>query len=228
MIKALSGTVAAYWSAMMRGPPPPLNTSSKWEGEARPALVVAKDLQKLILKLKGEFITEDGTGVDYGAMRSSDLFKQYCDATRELQCVDILEMVQAEDEVKCFFINIYNALTIHGLTQGSNLPTSPLMFMGGRFWTSTKYQVGEFVLSLDDIEHGILRGNSVHPSTKVKCFSEDDARCKLVVKEVDPRIHFALVCGAKSCPPIRVFTANNLEFGLSVRMPHRIYLLNLC
>ena len=45
--------------------------------------------------------------------------------------------------------------------------------------------------------------------------SQGDARNALVVKEVDPRIHFALVCGAKSCPPIRVFSAANLEFGLA-------------
>ena len=31
---------------------------------------------------------------------------------------------------------------------------------------------------------------------------------------VDPRIHFALVCGAKSCPPIRVYTPQRLEYGL--------------
>lgn len=32
---------------------------------------------------------------------------------------------------------------------------------------------------------------------------------------MDPRIHFALVCGAKSCPPIRLYSAANLEEGLA-------------
>jgi len=36
-----------------------------------------------------------------------------------------------------------------------------------------------------------------------------------VVQPLDPRIHFALVCGAKSCPPIRVYTADALEEGLA-------------
>ena len=35
-----------------------------------------------------------------------------------------------------------------------------------------------------------------------------------VVKPTDPRIHFALVCGAKSCPPIKVYTPDSLEDGL--------------
>lgn len=32
---------------------------------------------------------------------------------------------------------------------------------------------------------------------------------------MDPRIHFALVCGAKSCPPIKMYTADTLEEGLA-------------
>ena len=35
-----------------------------------------------------------------------------------------------------------------------------------------------------------------------------------VVTPLDPRIHFALVCGAKSCPSIKVYTAEALEEGL--------------
>ena len=34
------------------------------------------------------------------------------------------------------------------------------------------------------------------------------------VDPMDPRIHFALVCGAKSCPPIKLYTPDNLEEGL--------------
>lgn len=32
---------------------------------------------------------------------------------------------------------------------------------------------------------------------------------------MDPRIHFALVCGARSCPPIKLYAADNLEEGLA-------------
>lgn len=33
---------------------------------------------------------------------------------------------------------------------------------------------------------------------------------------MDPRIHFALVCGAKSCPPIKLYSGSNLEEGLNL------------
>jgi hypothetical protein len=40
-------------------------------------------------------------------------------------------------------------------------------------------------------------------------------RAAQVVQPLDPRIHFALVCGARSCPPIRVYTEDALEEGLA-------------
>ena len=36
-----------------------------------------------------------------------------------------------------------------------------------------------------------------------------------VINPMDPRIHFALVCGAKSCPPIKLYTPALLEEGLA-------------
>lgn len=46
-------------------------------------------------------------------------------------------------------------------------------------------------------------GNRPHPSDAKPLFAEDDPRLQFTVSEVDPRIHFALVCGAKVV--IRVF-----------------------
>lgn len=36
----------------------------------------------------------------------------------------------------------------------------------------------------------------------------------LTSQPLDPRLHFALNCGAASCPPIRVYTPARLEYGL--------------
>ena len=40
-------------------------------------------------------------------------------------------------------------------------------------------------------------GNRPHPSDAKPLFAEGDPRLQFTVSEVDPRIHFALVCGAK-------------------------------
>ena len=90
-----------------------------------------------------------------------------------------------------------------------------------------KYDIGGLLYSLNDIGHGsnthsfllkiiVLRENSPGPgSPKSTYFSKNDKRLNYIV-EKDPRIHFALVCGAKSCPRIRCFNPQNLEIGLNL------------
>ncbi|XP_078331129.1 uncharacterized protein LOC144624956 [Crassostrea virginica] len=118
-------------------------------------------------------------------------------------------------------------LTIHGLPEQATLPSSVLDIQ--QFWKTTGYNVGGKVYSLDDVEHGggvsgelfvycltisLLFGNKSHPASTKPQFSEGDPRLKYAVKKLDPRIHFALVCGAVSCPAINVYTADNLDKAL--------------
>ena len=91
--------------------------------------------------------------------------------------------------------DVYNALTIHGLATAPSLPTSVLDIAG--FWNVTCYNIGGLTYSLDDLEHGLLRGNKPHPSTGAVCFQLGDRRLEFAIPELDPRIHFALVCGAR-------------------------------
>jgi len=70
------------------------------------------------------------------------------------------------------------------------------------FFQKIKYQIGEFIFSPDDIEHGILRGN-VRPWFRLRRpFRIGDPRRAMILTPVDPRIHFTLVCGSRSCAPI--------------------------
>lgn len=41
-----------------------------------------------------------------------------------------------------------------------------------------------------------------------KPFGKKDVRAKVALEKHQPLIHFALVCGAKSCPPIKTYSAN--------------------
>ncbi|KAH3857774.1 uncharacterized protein LOC127871497 [Dreissena polymorpha] len=188
-----------------------LNTKHHHDSSKKSAIELSKQMQKIMLKLKGEFIQEDGKGVNYAGMKDSALFQDYIDnVAPQLQHVDLDNIT--EYEKKAFFINIYNALTIHGLASLAELPQSVLKVK--HFWATTCYNIGGLVYSLDDVEHGILRGNRGHPSTIEPTFKTDDPRLKFIVNELDPRIHFALVCGAKSCPAINVYSAENLDQAL--------------
>ena len=44
----------------------------------------------------------------------------------------------------------------------------------------------------------------------------DDPRLALAPAEVDPRIHFALNCGARSCPPIRAYDGDRVDEQLEL------------
>ena len=88
-----------------------------------------------------------------------------------------------------FWINAYNAYTIVLILD--NYPLSSITQLeGGKVWDKKWITIGSKRYSLNNIENDILR-----PQFQ------------------DPRIHFAVNCAAKSCPPLhnRAFTASNLD-----------------
>jgi len=182
------------------------------ESSKLPAVELTAKLQKLMLRMEGEYIVEGGKGVNYAALRSSDLYKEYVDLSKDLQSVDLGNL--SEDERKAFYLNIYNALTIHGLANQKSIPSSVLGVE--HFWKTTAYNIGGLQYTLDEIEHGMLRNNRPHPSSHKPLLEPNDPRLAFAITNVDPRIHFALVCGAKSCPAIRVYSSANLDRALNV------------
>ena len=67
----------------------------------------------------------------------------------------------------------------------------------------------------NEIENGILRSNRSSMATLyMKPFSVSDPKMRIILPQVEPRIHFALNCGARSCPPIRVYTEDRIDSQL--------------
>ena len=137
------------------------------------------------------------------------MFVKYKDVARRLQRVDLDVMISKREEMLSFFINVYNALVIHGTIE-KGVPTN--IWARYSFFSSIGYNIGGFKFTLNDIENGILRGNRASMATLyLRPFSpsvEKDPRVKFALSNpVEARIHFALNCGAKSCPPIKTFTA---------------------
>jgi hypothetical protein len=94
-----------------------------------------------------------------------------------------------------YWINAYNAFTLHLIVK--NYPvTSITKFDDGKTWDVKRITLANKKYSLNKIENEILR-----PKFK------------------DARIHFAVNCAAKSCPPLhnRAYTADNLEQLLDER-----------
>ncbi|HMB90980.1 MAG TPA: DUF547 domain-containing protein [Rhodothermales bacterium] len=132
------------------------------------------------------YVAEDGL-VDYEGLKQSDALTPYLEA---LAVTDPSEL--SEQEQIAFWINAYNALTLKLIVD--NYPTEGILRLSPRgikgldflipkvntpFKVEVGYVGGE-KQTPDNMEHGILR-----------------------VNYDEPRIHFALVCAAMSCPPLR-------------------------
>lgn len=45
------------------------------------------------------------------------------------------------------------------------------------------YQIGHHKLNIDDVKHGILRGNKKHQGSKFSPYKDGDSKLKLSIKE---------------------------------------------
>ncbi|MBL7793320.1 MAG: DUF547 domain-containing protein [Saprospiraceae bacterium] len=101
----------------------------------------------------------------------------------------------SKNEQLAFWINAYNVFTIKLITD--NYPLKSIMELdGGKTWDVKRIKIGGELYSLNQIENEIIR-----PQFK------------------DARIHFALNCAAKSCPPLydKAYLPSQLEQQLDER-----------
>lgn len=182
-----------------------LNQGDVSQCEVTSANQLGEDLRKLILKIYNGFLSDDGKRVDYKGIAESDLFQQYQSMTLQLQRVHI-EAASCEEKL-AFFINVYNALVIH-----ANVVRGPPQNLWQRykFFNTVKYIIGGHSYSLQDIENGVLRANRKGVGMLFRPFGSNDPRLKVALGDHEPLIHFALVCGAKSCPPIKTYSADGI------------------
>ncbi|XP_076841475.1 uncharacterized protein LOC143485787 isoform X2 [Brachyhypopomus gauderio] len=173
---------------------------------AHTASELTEALRNVILKLYSGHLSTDGKSVDYRAMSESPWFKHYCELTVQLQWAELISL--SGEEKLAFFINIYNALVIHG---NLRLSCPKTMWQRYRFFNYVSYLIGGEVFTLQDIENGVLRGNRKGVTQLLKPFSNNDPRLQVALPEVEPLIHFALNHGVKGCPPIKVYTPQDIK-----------------
>lgn len=190
---------------------PALNAHLSHTCIPRTGTEVAEDLRKCILTIYNEHITADGLGVDYESIRNSRKFEAYVRSTAELKRLNLHNL--SREESLAFFVNVYNVMVIHAFVVEGPPAT---VWRRYRFFNSTSYVIGGLVFSLNDIENGILRANRRAVGAWGRPFGRTDPRLKVSLAVAEPRIHFALVCGAKSCPPIRTYTATNIDEELTL------------
>ena len=153
----------------------------------------AIDHQSWQLILNKYLISNDPSGVnlfDYKQVSSKDkkTLEKYLISLQER---DPRSYNKAEQ--KAYWINLYNALTVQLIL--NNYPVESITKLGNTFfsfgpWDDDAAGIAGITLSLNDIEHKILR-----PIFK------------------DPRIHYAVNCASYSCPNLsgQAYTSSNTD-----------------
>ena len=129
-------------------------------------------------QLLKKYVNTDGQ-VNYQAWHQStadrDALKSYLDT---LSCANS-DLQSGRAAILSYWINAYNAVTIEAILRV--YPTTTIRNHtsetgGYNIWKTLKFNAGQKQVSLEDIEHKILR------------------------KMGEPRVHFAIVCASIGCP----------------------------
>lgn len=176
-----------------------------------PHEVLSQKMLSSIKELKDGYYTEKGT-VDYAVLRESEDYLQYRKLAARLRGYNP-ELLERREEKLAFWINLYNTMVVEGIIR-LGINTSVKEVVG--FFFRIKYDIGGLTFSLNDIEHGILRANSRDPLLPFKQFCPLNQRRRFSITSLDPRIHFALVCGSRSCAPIKFYTPEHIEKELEL------------
>lgn len=116
-----------------------------------------------------------GTRVDYAGLRLSDAWRRLVSGL----AADHPERLEGRKARLAYWIDVYNILAIDLVVRGR--PAHSIRDLGSWWrpvWKQSAGTVGGRQVSLDHVEHGILRPMG------------------------DPRVHGAIVCASLSCPPL--------------------------
>ncbi|MDG1730163.1 MAG: DUF547 domain-containing protein [Algibacter sp.] len=134
------------------------------------------------------------TNVEHGKVAYSKIHSSQDELNSILKIAEGISVSKNDAyNYQAFWINAYNLAVIKGVID--NYPmNSPLDNSG--FFDETTYSLAGKKITLNDIEHKLLRGNFK-----------------------DPRFHFVLVCGAVGCPPLisQAYLPDTLNVQLDIQ-----------
>lgn len=146
------------------------------QAQAPPLPINSKKKTDLV-KLSTDFLV---------ALKNKNSTTKFEKTLEDIKILEIENQLNTDDKKRVFWINIYNTyfqkLAINPNIEKENIYKIEAIRIANQRW------------SLNNIEHGILRKQEKNLN---KNFLKN-----LTVEKVDYHIHFALNCGAESCPPI--------------------------
>lgn len=184
------------------------------------------ELNRHLDRILAAAVHQAGLRIDYSGLENSPAFHSYREEiSPRLKSFDPASLSSTHERL-AFWINIYNALVLDGVIS-KNIKSS--VIRGGQggllFFRQVAYEIFGQRLSCDDIEHGILRANHGHPFLPGPHFASNDPRRSWVIEPQDVRVHFALNCASRSCPPFGFYEATQLDSQIDLAVKN---FLRLC
>ncbi|MBK6993144.1 MAG: DUF547 domain-containing protein [Chitinophagaceae bacterium] len=146
------------------------------------------------------------------AAKTGEQTTSFITSLKDLSMDELTATITNDNEKKAFWINLYNAYTNTALKNNPDQYSNRGKFFGNEF-----IEIAGKKFSLDGIEHGILRRSKIKWSLGYfnKLFPNKIEK-RLRVDKLDYRLHFALNCGAKSCPPIAFYKSETIDQQLDL------------
>jgi hypothetical protein len=165
-----------------------------------------KQLEQAIAAVRAAHFDAGGTACDYRALAASRERGRLAAYLADLEGLDPKRVrIPAQT---AFWINIFNAAVLRDTPE---LEVAASAREAQAFFENARLKVGGLVYSLDDIQHGLLRGNLAKHGRMRAPMSRGDPRLAHMPLAYDERIHFAMYCAARSSPALQVFEAGRLE-----------------
>jgi hypothetical protein len=166
-------------------------------------------LQEVLEALRAAHFDEEGAARDYGRMCTSAEHERVVRAVADLAAMDFKRLRIAAQTA--FWLNVFNAVVVRDIAE---LAQAESVRDVESFFEAPRVRVAGFGYSLDDIEHGLLRGNVPKFGAKRPPMERDDPRLAHTPLAYDERMHFGLYSAGRSSPPLRVFDGGHVDRDL--------------
>jgi hypothetical protein len=166
----------------------------------------AEELREALDGLRAAHFDAAGTACDYAGLGASPEKRRLAETLAALQAFDPKRVRIAAQTA--FWLNVFNAIVVR---DAAELAQTRGPREVERFFESPRAKIGGLAYSLDDIEHGLLRGNVPKFGGLRAPLRQDDPRRAFTPLAYDERMHFGLYCACRSSPPLRAFDGGQLD-----------------
>ena len=167
------------------------------------SLIIKKSLNKLQTELISNQLLLN--------ICNSNEFQEIKLLVAELQAVDLKNIIKVPDFNTCFWLNIYNFLTIFTIILKREVPLT--FYEWYRLIKNTYFKIGGFFFSLYEIECVILKNVKVAKEVygEIINFKSDDMRNNLIIQSDYKYLPFCICIPSISSPNLQIYFPNSLQ-----------------